>query len=899
MKRKKIFALIAMCGLCFAVLVFGIYAAITVVFNLNTNITFNPEGVYVDISGQIYRGEDYSSLEPLKIDPSYTLDKTSNYIVTESGEISGNFAMESWNPSEVQFTPYQPFIQYEIVIKNNSLEPISLVPTSITGVPANVEVIEESSATLYIEPNDEKVYRLNLELKDIKNVVNATIGINFDIKKVSEIPTTEDWMQITEIEGVRTLTGVQNAGSITTAPVLRIPETVSAIASLEYENNPETANPFAINIFKDLPENIKYIIVPENINIKSYSFANSKFQGIGLPNSALLGEYAVFVLSNLNSLDMPDDFTNGIFEALFSMSNIINVDIKNFDILPDDIFSMASKLEKVTLSNSLISIGNYSFQETNIKSIVLPKTIKSIGMNAFNDCKNLKNLEILGSPTIEDDSFNDCEIDKIIYEYEDELLSFKDGELTVKFVSKTNATIDDFKKFQFITKTLIFEEGYTIVGESTKEIDNMNSLRNLVLPNSLNKIDSSFNKCKNLETVYIPKNVTSISWSSNSTDEAFNDCPKVKFIVDSENTEFSSDNFGSIYNSDKTILYKLPEFIQEYTLPDSVQTIKSFAFYNSNLNSLIITSNVKTVEADAFKFLDLKNITIPNNTDPKVFTTGAFGQISLSLTLYDSPDPFAAFNDININYTYYGTNYNFINGELTITSDTITSLPRELDSLSALIQKVNMPSTVTDYNMAFSLSNLSEINYSFNGTGYTYENGVITINADTDEANINSVDLSPFVFNFSLIKVVKIASSVTKINLSIFPQFFILRKFIVPETIEQITGTLNPGVFPIEIEIKNSEYFDLYSFFTATIAFPHSIILENESVIENLNSLSYDSMLDQNIMLMLMGLSVINTKIYVTQELSSSIFEEKISDKDGYYLYEVNDFIKFYFTSQM
>ena len=65
-------------------------------------------------------------------------------------------------------------------------------------------------------------------------------------------------------------------------------------------------------------------------------------------------------------------------------------------------FSKCYNLTSVTLSDGLVSIGNYSFQSTNIKEIDFPKTLKSIGKGAFDDCRQItavtlpENLEYVG-----------------------------------------------------------------------------------------------------------------------------------------------------------------------------------------------------------------------------------------------------------------------------------------------------------------------------------------------------------------------------------------------------------------------------------------------------------------------------------------------------------------------
>lgn len=884
MKRIKIFSTLAISVLTLAVLVFGVWAAVNVNFSLQANISFNPEGVYVDISGQVYRGEDYSSLEPLTIDSSYTLNKLSNYYTAESGEVSGNFSMSPWTPSEVQFTPYQPFVQYEITIKNNSLEPISVIPTNISGIPNNVEVKEESSATLFIEPNDQKSYRLNLELLDTENTISAKISINFDIKKVSEIPASEDWMQITEMDGLKILTGVQNTSNLTDTLVLRIPETVNGMVSLEYMESPDTINLNEINLFAGMPESVKYIIVPDNFMISTLSYANSKFQGIGLPNSVTLSPMA-FAYSSLVSLDIPDDLTTGSYEDLFVYSDVLRVDASNFDVIPNAIFEYALNLEKVDFSDNLISIGDSSFVATNVSRLDLPITTRSIGSLAFSGCLNLKDINILGGADIQDNTFENCRIESINYQYEDDLLSFKNGELTVKFISDTSVVLADIKKFQFLTKILVIEEGYTKLGDFSDEIDNMYFLQSLVLPESLTTIDSSFNNCPNLENVFIPKNLTSIGWTGSTTkfgEDVFMSCPKVKFTVDSENTAFSSDELGVVYNKTKSIIYKVPEFLQNYTLPSSVQIIAEYAFNNSDITSFELTTNITSIEERALGFKNLQNITIPSTLAPTVFLPTSFTGSTLDVTTLEM----YLKSNLNVNYVYSGTGYTFNNGELIITAE--TAVPAELENISRLIQKVTMPDTITNYNDVFCYSDLSEINYSRTGTGYSYENGVFTINVDTTESTTNAVSIRDFSGSTGLIKTVKFAPNVTKFNLKVFPAgFSTINKIELSSNLTEITGNFLIGALAIEIEMLSDAEIAISSF-AGLLTFPLIFTTENNYIINELNNFNMQSLNNEYYSMVLIGMSICNTKIYVNQKLTSSIFEEQDSDKSGYYLYKPN-----------
>lgn len=123
-------------------------------------------------------------------------------------------------------------------------------------------------------------------------------------------------------------------------------------------------------------------------------------------------------------------------------------------------------------------------------------------------------------------------------------------------------------------------------------------------------------KAKN---VIIPSTVTKISYTN-----SFNYCNIENIIVDSNNQYFSSED-GILFNKNKTELIRYSEIKQEttYTVPESVTTIKAYAFYGnppnyygSNKLQSINTSNVVKVEENAFWRIDsLISIEMPQVTE--------------------------------------------------------------------------------------------------------------------------------------------------------------------------------------------------------------------------------------------------------------------------------------------
>ena len=75
----------------------------------------------------------------------------------------------------------------------------------------------------------------------------------------------------------------------------------------------------------------------------------------------------------------------------------------------DDYVFMDKDITSVVFNEELEIIGNRAFQGTNIKEIILPKSVDSVGFCAFNCCYKLKKVTIK-NPVISmyTDSFDHC-----------------------------------------------------------------------------------------------------------------------------------------------------------------------------------------------------------------------------------------------------------------------------------------------------------------------------------------------------------------------------------------------------------------------------------------------------------------------------------------------------------
>ena len=187
MKRTKLIASLMMCVFCLSFLVVGVWATVTSVnFNLNGNLQFSPEGVFVEISGQVYRGDSTTTLEALTSDPRFTLDKQTNFD-NSSGEPSGNFPMQSWEIDNLTFTPVDRYIEVRVTIKNHSSFIITATPTVLlnsldtaSNTFTNFTVTDNRSEVEAINSGATKTYTLLIELnKNATAFTDNTLSISF------------------------------------------------------------------------------------------------------------------------------------------------------------------------------------------------------------------------------------------------------------------------------------------------------------------------------------------------------------------------------------------------------------------------------------------------------------------------------------------------------------------------------------------------------------------------------------------------------------------------------------------------------------------------------------------------------------------------------------------------
>ncbi len=267
------------------------------------------------------------------------------------------------------------------------------------------------------------------------------------------------------------------------------------------------------------------------------------------------------------------------------------------------LYTKMATMDKLILN----SVNQVSASSSAIEGeIIIPKSAKSIGFSAFNNCSYISSIFISsGINSCSQQTFNNCRAT---------------GTLAKIVVANDNETFDSRDNCNAIINT------------STNEL--IVGCYNTIIPNSVVKIgDYAFQYCKNLQTVTIPNNAISIgkyafyacmnlssieipaSISTIST-KAFALCSSLNsIIVDSNNTTFDSrDNCNAIINSSTN---ELTVGCSSSTIPDTVVAISSGAFTKTNITSVYINSNLTTISSDAFGYNPLLTSIVVDKNNTK------------------------------------------------------------------------------------------------------------------------------------------------------------------------------------------------------------------------------------------------------------------------------------------
>ena len=366
-------------------------------------------------------------------------------------------------------------------------------------------------------------------------------------------------------------------------------------------------------------------------------------------------DITLYIPASIKSLDT--SFA-GLFGGTISAVEIAE-DNPNYTTIDGVIYSKDKKVlvsylpngpETYRVPDGVITIGAGAFiNNFSIEHIILPESLKLIGEAAFEWCENLKTIETnINLKEIIKYAFHGCydlrsfdipasltEIDYFVFNGCSSLQSFNVDSANPVYSSEDgvlyNKNKTELVKFP-AAKSLegwTFPSTVTAIGHSGFYGCEMESI---VIPENIETIGKlAFSSCYLLESVTFAEN----SSLDTICEFAFSDCPGLKSLELPEGLttiEFCAFEFAGI---------------EKIYIPQSVNSIDSFAAQNSNLSDVYYAGtrsqwpNIITKDTDTFYYGDneskLENADIHYNAEPdQLYSTSFFQSIvDFFITLFE------------------------------------------------------------------------------------------------------------------------------------------------------------------------------------------------------------------------------------------------------------------------
>lgn len=295
--------------------------------------------------------------------------------------------------------------------------------------------------------------------------------------------------------------------------------------------------------------------------------------------------------------------------------------------LPDTIeeigeyaFSWCTSLKKINFGKGLKKIGAFVLQKTEVTEVTLPKSIKNIHKNAFEDAEHLQNIFVDKENSVfysEDGVlFNDSINALVKYPEGKENSSYKipnvnfilDGAFknskikNIKFAKTIQSIGNQCFMDSKLEELILPPEIVTIGKEAFANCENLNYL---VLPDSLEEIGKkAFEYCVNITDIHIGEALETIPSG------CFRKCFKLKNVELGFVKEIQSKSFDDCFRLETINLERVEhigssaftkcESLKEVNLT-SIKELKAYTFTRCyNLEKIVLPSNMYMLPAKAF-----------------------------------------------------------------------------------------------------------------------------------------------------------------------------------------------------------------------------------------------------------------------------------------------------------
>ncbi len=208
-KRTKLIGTISALAMSMAMLAGGVLAASQVNLNVSSTVSFEAQGVYLKVQGQVKRGTESGtsnlneSERPEGDVGSYSyLDYS--YTEEADGTPSGSSSFEDmpeWTIGTVVFTESQNKIEYVMTFTNYSEKDIEVTITpTIEESLLNITASSTGASSIALTPNQTQSYTFTLTLNDFSKSVSGAVSFNISAVKtkiiLAEVRNKPDYINI-------------------------------------------------------------------------------------------------------------------------------------------------------------------------------------------------------------------------------------------------------------------------------------------------------------------------------------------------------------------------------------------------------------------------------------------------------------------------------------------------------------------------------------------------------------------------------------------------------------------------------------------------------------------------------------------------------------------------------
>lgn len=282
---------------------------------------------------------------------------------------------------------------------------------------------------------------------------------------------------------------------------------------------------------------------------------------------------------------------------------------QSLERIEDEAFYQAKSLERITIPDGVIYIGEAAFFECYyLEEVTLPQGLETLGNNAFHSCRELQRISIPGSLNkIGAGAFAYClSLEQVDMPSGVEV--YRNGELLswqqLKNIKGLEIIGNGAFAFCDRLEKIVLPDTVRMVGGQA--FSGCSALKEIHLPEGLVSMGSgALSGCNSLTEITLPNSLTEVEAASfyASSYPFLTDCVSLeRIIVSPDHLVFRVENGALIRKEDHTLIaYPQAAKAEEFTVPAGVTAIGSYAFYgNRYLKKITVSEGVACIWEKAF-----------------------------------------------------------------------------------------------------------------------------------------------------------------------------------------------------------------------------------------------------------------------------------------------------------